>query len=357
MADQRFFTNQGPFSLAQIIQMTGCELVGQKESSLSPDNITIKDILPLEEAESGHVSFLSNVKYADSLLKSKATACFMDAKFVEKAPAGMLCLVSRNPHKSYALATQLFYAEKARHSQETTIHPTAFIDESATIGEGSIIGPYAIIGAHVKLGKRADVGAYTTIETGCEIGDDFTAHSHISISHALIGNNVTIYSGARIGQSGFGYAMDPSGHVPVPQLGRVTIGHYVEIGANTTIDRGSWKDTVIGDGCVIDNLVMIAHNVVLGRGCVIVAQTGIAGSTKFGDFVVAGGQSGFGGHIEIGSGVQIGAQAGVTQDIPAGEKVNGTPALPLKKALRKDILLKKLANNELGLVKKEKKET
>ena len=353
MADQRFFTNKGPFTLARIMEISGCEIAGN--SDLNPNEIHIDDILPLEDAEENHISFLSNTKYMDLLKGSKARACFMDQKLVEKAPKKMICLVSRNPHKSYALATQLFYAD-VKGEEQQAIHPTAIIDETAVIGEGAQIDAYAIIEAGVEIGNNAKIGAYTHIKSGCVIGDHFTTFSNVTLSHSVIGSYVTIYPGARIGQSGFGYAMDPSGHVPVPQLGRVKIGNGVEIGANTTIDRGSWKDTVIGDGCVIDNLVMIAHNVVLGRGCVIVAQAGIAGSTKFGDFVVAGGQSGFGGHIEVGSGVQVGAQAGVTQDVAAGEKVNGTPALPLKKSLRKDILLKKLANNEVSFVKNEKKE-
>ncbi len=355
MVDPRFFTKKGSFSLAQITQISEVDafLNGEKIDSL--EQIIIDDILPLENAGSGHVSFLSNTKYLDHLSSSKAQACFMDQKFVDKAPEGMICLVSSNPHRSYALTTQLFYEEK-HELVETVIHPTAIVSEKAVIGEGTMIEAYAIIEDDVVLGKGSKVGAYTHISKGCQIGDFFTAHQHITISHCVIGNHVTIYPGARIGQSGFGYAMDPRGHVPVPQLGRVMIGHYVEVGANATIDRGSWKDTQIGDGCVIDNLVMIAHNVILGRGCVIVAQTGIAGSTTFGDFVVAGGQSGFGGHIQVGSGVQVGAQAGVTQSIPSGQKVNGTPALPLKKSLRKDILLKQLANGDISFVRKEKKE-
>jgi UDP-3-O-[3-hydroxymyristoyl] glucosamine N-acyltransferase len=141
---------------------------------------------------------------------------------------------------------------------------------------------------------------------------------------------VTIYTGARIGQDGFGFASDRSGHTRVPQVGRVIIGDDVEVGANSTIDRGAGPDTVIGSGCMIDNLVQIGHNVQMGRGCVIVSQVGISGSTRLGDVVVIGGQTGVAGHLTIGSGVRIAAKSGVHQDIPAGSDVGGAPAVPIR---------------------------
>jgi UDP-3-O-[3-hydroxymyristoyl] glucosamine N-acyltransferase len=154
---------------------------------------------------------------------------------------------------------------------------------------------------------------------------------------------VRIFAGARIGEDGFGFAPDPSGHIKVPQLGRVIVGDDVEIGANSTIDRGSGPDTVIGDGCRIDNLVQIGHNVRLGRGCVIVAQTGISGSTVVEDHVFMGGQAGVTGHLRIGAGAQIAAQAGVMQDIAQQTKVGGSPAVPMRQFLRQAATLARLA--------------
>ena len=318
MADPRFFKKQGPFALSTIIET--CEIDHVKGAA---DGVDVTDIRPLMEAESGHLSFLSNVKYKSHLKDTKASAVFVDNKMAADLPAGVVGLVSKNPHRSYAIATRMFYGN-GQDVSFSGIHPTACISETAEIGEGTSIGPFAVIG------------------DGVVIGDNCCIESHVTITHAKIGNNVRVFPGARIGQSGFGYAMDPRGHMPVPQLGRVIIGDHVEIGANTTIDRGSWKDTEIGDGCVIDNLVMLGHNVKMGRGCVIVAQTGISGSTTLGDFVVTAGQSGFVGHIEVGSGVRVGAQAGVTKSIPAGAEVSGTPAVPLRQYLKQAAVLGKL---------------
>ncbi len=151
-----------------------------------------------------------------------------------------------------------------------------------------------------------------------------------------------------IGQDGFGFAMGPRGHLKVPQIGRVIIQDDVEIGANACIDRGANRDTIVGEGTKIDNLVQIGHNVVIGRHCIIVSQTGISGSTVLGDFVVLGGQVGTVGHIEIGSGAQVGAQSGVMNDIPAGQKYAGTPAQPLRDWLRETAIIRKMVRGQKG---------
>jgi UDP-3-O-[3-hydroxymyristoyl] glucosamine N-acyltransferase len=159
---------------------------------------------------------------------------------------------------------------------------------------------------------------------------------------------VIVHPGVRIGQDGFGFAMGPKGHMKVPQIGRVIIQNDVEIGANTTIDRGANRDTVIGEGTKIDNLVQIAHNVTIGRHCVIVSQVGISGSTSLGDFVVVAGQAGLTGHLKIGMGAQIGAQSGVMSDVPAGQKWGGSPAVPLREWLKSIVLLQRLAKKDTG---------
>jgi UDP-3-O-[3-hydroxymyristoyl] glucosamine N-acyltransferase len=184
------------------------------------------------------------------------------------------------------------------------------------------------------------IGYRVAIGRGCFIGPG------ASITHALIGNGVIIHAGARIGQDGFGFAMSPAGHYKVRQVGRVIIQDGVEIGANTAVDRGALKDTVIGEGTKIDNLVQIAHNVVIGRHCVIVAQSGISGSTILEDFVAMGGQCGTVGHIRIGAGAQIAAQSGVTCDIPPGERWGGYPAKPMSSWAREVSLLKRLTKRK-----------
>jgi len=176
-----------------------------------------------------------------------------------------------------------------------------------------------------------------------QIGRNTTIGMATSITHAYIGDNVVIHPGVRIGQDGFGYAMGAAGHDKVPQIGRVIIQDKVEIGANTTIDRGSNRDTVIGEGSKIDNLVQIGHNVIIGRHCVIVGLAGIAGSATLGDYVVVAGQAGIVGHIKVDDGAQVGGGSGVNFNVKAGEKVIGYPALPIKDWVRMNMILKSLA--------------
>ena len=158
-----------------------------------------------------------------------------------------------------------------------------------------------------------------------------------------MGNGTIIHAGTRIGQDGFGYATENGSHIKIPQIGRVIIGHDVEIGANCTIDRGSMEDTVIEDMCKLDNLIQIAHNVVLGKGCIIASQVGISGSTKVGNYVVLGGQVGIAGHLTIGDFAQIGAQSGLTKDVKAREVVFGSPAQPIREAFKQIAMLRKLS--------------
>ncbi len=168
----------------------------------------------------------------------------------------------------------------------------------------------------------------------------------MTLSHCLIGARVVLHPGVRIGQPGFGFAPDASGPVKIPQLGRVIIGDDVEIGANTTIDRGSGHDTVIGAGSMIDNLVQIGHNVVLGRGCVLAGQVGISGSTQLGDLVMVGGQGGIAGHLRIGRGAQIAAKSGIMRDVAAGSVVCGIPAVPIGAFMRQTALVQRLAKKK-----------
>jgi UDP-3-O-[3-hydroxymyristoyl] glucosamine N-acyltransferase len=201
---------------------------------------------------------------------------------------------------------------------------------------GAVVGREAQIGRGTTIASGAVVGYRVAIGRGCYIGPG------ASITCALIGDRVIVHAGARIGQDGFGFALGPQGHLKVPQVGRVIIQDNVEVGANTCIDRGALKDTIIGEGTKIDNLVQIGHNVVIGRHCVIVGQAGIAGSTELGDFVVMGGQSGAAGHIKIGSGAQIAGSSHPKDDVPPGARMAGTPAVPLEDFGRQIAALKRL---------------
>lgn len=205
------------------------------------------------------------------------------------------------------------------------------------------VGPFCVIEAGVSIGPGCRIGPYVSIAKGVQIGKDCRIGAHVSISHALIGDRVHLHPGARLGQEGFSFARTSKGFLTIPQLGRVLIEDDVEIGTNSTIDRGSVRDTVIGAGSRVDNLVQIGHNVRLGKCCVVVAQVGISGSTVLEDFVQVGGQAAFTGHVTIGRGAQVGAQAGVISDVAPGAIVLGSPAQPRQDFFRQVATLKRLA--------------
>lgn len=333
MADPRFFDRSSPLTLADIASVTGAEL--QRGSS----DIQINDVATLAEAGAGQLSFLDNIKYRDEFKVSKAAACFVAPQMVEFAPEGMALLVTPAPYRAYALAAQAFYPA---HYPAGSIATSAHVDPTAKIGAGCVIEHGVVIGPNVELGDgcwvepNAVIGRGVVLGAGCRIGANAT------LSHCTIGQGTRLYPGVRVGQDGFGFAIDPRGHVKVPQLGRVQVGAHVEIGANTCIDRGAGPDTVIGDGVWIDNLVQIGHNVRIGRGCVIVSQVGIAGSTILDDYVVLAGQVGVAGHLKIGKGVRVAAQSGIMRDVPAGEEVMGSPAIPIKQNLRQIAMMNRL---------------
>lgn len=340
MADKRFFQKNSSISLEEIISLTGAKLLPKHDHAIK-DNMIIEDVAPLETANSSQLSFLINNKYLDAFKKSKAGYCFASEKFANHAPDSMVVLLHSNPYKAYAIIATKFYAE-APIAQEK-ISTTAIISPSARLGKNCKIGNFVVIEDEVIIGDNVFIDHNTVIKNNVEIGSNTKIHSNVTISHALIGQNVIIHPGVRIGQDGFGFASDHTGHLKVPQLGIVKIGNFIEIGANTTIDRGSAQDTIIDDMCQIDNLVQLGHNVKLGKACVIVAQVGVAGSTKLGDFVVLGGQVGVAGHLNIGNGVQIAAQSGVAQNIEDKQIMGGSPAMPIRQWHRQNFALQKLA--------------
>lgn len=334
MADPRFFSNKGPFSLSQLAGITGAEL------RASDPALLMDDVAALSLAGASQVSFLDNIKYKADFLATKAGACFVSPEMAVHAPSGVALLVGANPYKAYALAAQSFYPFERKAA---FISPHAIIHENAVIGAGCYIEAGVVIEEGVQLGDNAHIESGAIVKANCRIGGHTRIGSNAVISHAIIGDYVSIYRGVCIGQDGFGFAIDPAGFVKVPQLGRVIIEDHVEIGANTTIDRGAGPDTVIGAGTWIDNLVQIGHNVKIGKGCVIVSQTGISGSTVLGDYVMVGGQAGLTGHLNIGKGAKIAAQSGVMRDLAAGEDAMGSPAMPIRQYMRQVATLAKLS--------------
>lgn len=334
MADPRFFKKPSALSLAQLAGLTGAELADQAQGGY-----LVEDVAPLDTAQTNTLSFLDNAKYRDQFQSTKAGACIVHPDMVKLAPAGLKLLISKSPYKVYAQAAQAFYPVAL---PANGIAATARIHDTAKIGSGCVIQDYAVIGANVEIGADTWIEPHAVVSDGTKIGAKCRIGPHVSISHALIGDNVRIYGGARIGQDGFGFAIDPAGFVKVPQLGRVIIEGHSEIGANTTIDRGALGDTVIGAGTWIDNMVQIAHNVKIGKACMIAAQVGVSGSTEIGDYVAIGGQAGFAGHLKIGSLARIAAKSGVTRNVPFKEEWMGYPAMPLKQYLRQVATLNRL---------------
>ncbi|WP_316976353.1 UDP-3-O-(3-hydroxymyristoyl)glucosamine N-acyltransferase [Shumkonia mesophila] len=340
MADPRFFAVAGPFSLKHLIEVSGATVAPGTDIER-----LFSDVAPLATAGPQQVSFLDNKQYVEAFVASRAGACFVHPRFAGRAPDSMVVLATPDPYRAYALTAQAFYPAVPACGGIST---SASVDATARIGEGSEIEPGAVIGPRAEIGRRCRIGPNAVIGAGVVVGDDCTVGPCVSLAYCLIGSRAIIHAGVRIGQDGFGFALGPQGHEKVPQLGRVIVEDDVEIGANTTIDRGAGPDTVIGAGTKIDNLVQIGHNVRLGRGCIVVSHVGISGSTHVGNFVVIGGQAGFAGHLTIGDGARISAQSGVMRDVERGETVAGSPALPAKEFWRQVATLAELSKKRRG---------
>lgn len=340
MADPRFFDRSGPFTAADLADLTGGELKGNIDASKSE----FKDVAALDHAGPDQISFLDNIRYKEQFFETRAGLVIVSPAISENA-RDLPCpvLVCKNPYKAYAQVAAHFYTE-AKSGGEISKH--AIVDKSADIAEGCDIGAGAVIEAGVKIARNVRIGPGAVIMRNCEIGESSKIGANAIISHALIGNNVRLYPGVSVGQDGFGFAPGPDGHTKVPQLGRVIIEDNVEIGANTTIDRGSGPDTVIGEGSWIDNLVQIGHNVKIGKYCIVIAQVGISGSTILEDNVIMAGQAGIAGHLRIGKGARIAAKSGVMRDVPAGEEQMGYPSIPAKQFFRQIAALSRLARSK-----------
>lgn len=339
MVHPGFFHRAGPFPLWFIAEKVGATLSDQKHGSSM-----IEDVRPLRDAGDVHLAFFENRKYLAQLAATKARACILSEGHAGRVPGGTAMLATATPYETFARALTLFYPDSLRSKVASTAaeRDGRLVHPSAQIGEGAIIEPGAVIGREAVIGPRTIVAAGATIGYRVVLGADCFVGAGACVTHAIVGREVIIHSGARIGQDGFGFAMSGKGHSKVPQIGCVVIGDNVEIGANSTIDRGSLGNTMIGDGTKIDNLVQIAHNVVIGRHCIIVAQSGIAGSAELGDFVVMGAQSGVLGHLKVGSGAQIAGMAHVKSDVKPNAKMGGTPAKEFHEWAREVAALKRL---------------
>ena len=333
MPDPRFFEDLGPVPLAELARLTGAELADGADRLVSR-------VAVLAHAGPDSVTFLSDRRYATELALTRPGACFLPSAAAALAPDGCIALITPNPQGAYALAAQRLHRPRVGGVQ--AVASDARIEEDVVLGAGAVVGPAA------QIGRGTRIGANTVIGPGVAIGRDCDIAPNVTIGFALIGDRVRILAGARIGEPGFGATAGPKGLIDIPQLGRVIIQDGVSIGANTTIDRGAFDDTVIGENTKIDNLVQIAHNVRVGRNCVMAAHTGISGSVTIGDGAQFGGKAGVADHVTIGNGARIGAAAGVMKDVPDGETWGGMPARPIRHWLKETAWLARMAHRREG---------
>lgn len=329
--DPRFFQRTGPHTLAAVVDAA--------EAEAPPRRLMLHALAPLGAATASDVTFCNNDgKHRAALAATKAGAVIVHPNMRDVVPPTAVPIVSDEPLVAWTRVAALFHPVPPVNPG---VHPSAIVAASAEVHPTSEVGPMAIIGERVLIGPRARIGAQVVIDDGVVIGADVRIGTHVSISHALIGDRVCLYPGVRIGQDGFGFAVTATGFVSVPQLGRVVIEDDVEIGANTAVDRGAIEDTVIGAGTRIDNLVQVAHNCRIGRGCVLTGQVGLAGSAVLEDYVVMGGQAGVAGHVRIAKGSRIGAQSGVMADITKRGDYVGSPSQPAKAFFREVAMVRK----------------
>jgi UDP-3-O-[3-hydroxymyristoyl] glucosamine N-acyltransferase len=343
MAQPTFLKQHRSSTLAEIAALTKAHLVDTARAEQR-----VSGLASLVEAGPPHIVFFDNLRYSDQLAQTRAGACLVSERFKATVPSHVAVLRSADPFEAFVTLARELHADilrpqswfaSAAIAESAVIHPAAHLEDDVTvdplavigpgveIGSGSVIGSGVVIGPNVRIGRECDVGAGTTLQ------------------FALIGNNVLIHPGCHIGQDGFGFVFQSGRQVKVPQTGRVLIQNDVEIGAGTTIDRGSLRDTVIGEGTKIDNLVQIGHNVTVGRHCVLAAKVALGGSVTICDYVALGAGAGVNNHVTIGDGAQVTAMSGVKDDVPAGGRWGGFFAKPTRQWFREILAVERLVRD------------
>jgi UDP-3-O-[3-hydroxymyristoyl] glucosamine N-acyltransferase len=314
-----------PLTASEVAALVGGDLVGDGSAPL-------QGVAPLDRAGAGDLSFLGSGRYLAQFQSSRAGAVLVRAEHRDAHPGPATRIVVADPQAALLQIVAKLYRPAPRVAG---IHPTAVVEPGAVLGADVALGPHVVVGAGARLGDRVTVMAGAVIGAGVPVGDDAVLHPGVVLyPGAEIGARVILHAGTKVAVDGFGYVPGASGHRRIPHVGRCIIGDDVEIGANSCLDRGSVSDTVVGPGTKIDNLVHVAHNCRIGARCLIMAQVGMAGSSRIEDGVILAGQVGLNGHITIGAGAQVAAQSGVMADLPAGARVFGYPAKPIREAMR-----------------------
>jgi UDP-3-O-[3-hydroxymyristoyl] glucosamine N-acyltransferase len=334
MSEAGSFHKVAPISVGEAAKIANASLPAENLSG-----IVLTGLASFDRARAGDLTFAIGKAPEGRRYACGASAVVCLPEFAVFVPEGVAALVSKKPKDAFAAIGRKMFPTSLRldnDSGKANVHASAIVEPGAVICAG------AVIGAGAGIGRGTVVGSNAVIGPSCQIGRDCDIGPCVSVSSALIGNGVTLHAGARIGQDGFGYVPGANGLEKMPHIGRVIIQDNVDVGANTTIDRGMLDDTIIGEGTKIDNLVQIAHNVRIGRHCVIAALCGISGSVTIGDWVMLGGSAGLADHVTIGDKAQVAARSGVMNDIPAGEKWAGAPAQPIRDFFREVSALRSL---------------
>tara|TARA_B100001123_G_scaffold436983_1_gene568350 strand:- start:3237 stop:4229 length:993 start_codon:yes stop_codon:yes gene_type:complete len=322
MAENQFFEKKGPFPLKDIIKAIGC--TGDFSQR---NNFEISSFESLDKASRNDMTFLNSSKYRELSLKTKAAACITSSNLSKFLPANCIKLDVKNVLFAVTQVAKMFYPNADLDIPDENLNVSS---DLRNLYPDVKFGKNVLIGKNVKIGKQSNIGSNSVIESNVHIGENCTVGSFVTLRNSLISDNVYIQDGSKIGVKGFGFIPNKNKNTRTPHVGKVILEEGVEIGANSTIDRGSLSNTIIGKNTYLDNQVHVAHNVQIGKNCMIAGQVGFAGSTTVGDNVVIGGQAGISGHLKIGNNVKIGGGSGVINNIPDNSQIMGYPAVPLK---------------------------
>jgi len=322
MVSNQFFVKKGPYPLKEIIKAIDCT-----NNYSNVKDFEIHGVESLVNAKENDMTFLNSSIYKDVSLKTKAAACITSPNLSKFLPNKCIKLNVRNVLLAVNQVSRMFYPKADTDYPDLNLVDS---DEIKNKYPKVIFGKNVLVGANVQIGNNTYIGSNSIIESNVIIGENCIIGSFVSVKYSLLGDNVNIKDGAKIGIKGFGFIPTKQKNIRTPQIGKVILEEGVEIGANCTIDRGSISDTFIGRNTFLDNHIHIAHNVRVGENCIIAAQVGIAGSTTIGNNTVIGGQAGISGHLKIGNNVKIGGASGVTTDISDNSQVMGYPAVPLR---------------------------